>query len=148
MRPSPLACVAAVVLAAWAGPAGAGLLSATRPVIAILGANLYLGDAEGNLDGAGTLAIHSQADPGITCTGEFTSSAEAGGVGKLQCSDGAASRFRFQRLTIFSGQGDGQYQQGSMSFTYGLTLEESTPYLVLPPGKRLVLRGKLLALVD
>lgn len=148
MRPLLSACLAAAVLAASAGPAGAGFLTATRPVIAILGTNLYVGEAEGDLDGAGTLAIHSQADPGITCTGNFTSSAESGGVGKLQCSNGGASTFRFQRLTIFSGQGRGEYKQGTMSFTYGLTLEESTPYLILPPGKRLLLRGKVLALVD
>jgi hypothetical protein len=148
MRSLLLTYLATLVLAAWAAPASAGFLTATRSVIAILGTNLYVGDAEGDLDGAGTLAIFAQADPGITCTGAFTSSAEAGGVGKLRCSDGATSTFRFQRLTIFSGQGRGDYKQGTMSFTYGLTLEESTPYLVLPPGKRLLLRGKALALVD
>ncbi|MEO8716886.1 MAG: hypothetical protein ABI423_01560 [Burkholderiales bacterium] len=148
MRNLLLASLAGLALAAWTGSAGAGFLSATRPVIAMLGPNLFVGDAEGNLDGAGTLAIHAQAAPSITCTGEFTSSAEAGGVGKLKCSDGATSTFKFQRLTIFSGQGRGAFGRGTMSFTYGLTLEESKPYLVVPAGKRLELRGNVVALVD
>jgi len=35
-----------------------------------------------------------------------------------------------------------------MSFTYGLTADESRPYLKLPPGKKLEHNGKTLALVD
>jgi hypothetical protein len=35
-----------------------------------------------------------------------------------------------------------------MSFTYGLTSDESEPYLKLPPGKKLERNGKTLALVD
>lgn len=95
----------AVGFAGWIGVADAGLLSAKRPVIAILGTGLYTGTAEGHLSGAGTLAIRSRADPAINCSGEFTSSAEAGGVGELRCSDGATAKFRFERLTVFSGHG-------------------------------------------
>jgi hypothetical protein len=35
-----------------------------------------------------------------------------------------------------------------MSFTYGLTFDESEPYLKLPPGKKLEHNGNALALVD
>lgn len=41
-------------LAGWAGAAGAGLLSATGPVIAIIADDLFVGEAEGHLDGSGT----------------------------------------------------------------------------------------------
>jgi hypothetical protein len=139
---------AAVAFAGWTGVANAGLMSAKRPVIAILGSALYVGTAEGHLSGAGTLAIRSQVHPSVTCTGEFTSSAEAGGVGELRCSNGASAKFRFERLTVFSGHGSGNFGKGTMSFTYGLTAEESKPYLKLAPGKQLKQNGEELALVD
>src|SRR3954463_2397196 len=69
--------VASAALAGPAGVADAGLLSAKGPVIAILAGELYVGEAEGHWNGAGTLAIHSQKDPGLTCAGEFTSSASS-----------------------------------------------------------------------
>ena len=138
---------AAIGFAGWSNPADADWFSATGPVIAILGADLYVGEAKGYLSGAGTLAIHSQLDPSITCSGEFTSSAEAGGAGQLRCSDGATSQFRFQRLSVFRGHGGGNFSRGTMSFTYGLTLDQSEPYLKLPPGKKLRQQGKDLELV-
>ena len=142
------------VLAACIGLAGpaslahAGLFSATRTVIAILADDLYVGEAEGHLSGAGTLAIHSQKDPDLTCIGQFTSSAELGGSGQMQCSDGAIATFHFQRLTVFRGYGAGSFSRGSMSFAYGLTAEEAGPYLKLPEGKKLRRSGMELTLVD
>jgi hypothetical protein len=138
----------AVGFAGWIGVVDAGLMSAKRPVIAVLGTALYVGTAEGHLSGAGTLAIRSRLDPAITCSGEFTSSAEAGGVGELRCSDGATAKFRFDRLTVFSGHGAGSFGKATMSFTYGLTADESKPYLKLAPGKKLTQHGEELALVD
>ena len=135
-------------LAGWINVADAELFSATRPVIAIFGADLYVGAAVGRLSGAGTLAVHSQAEPSITCSGDFTSSAELGGNGHLNCSDGASATFQFKRLDVFRGHGAGTHSRGAMSFTYGLSANESGPYLVLPPGKKLSNRGELLALVD
>lgn len=128
--------------------AHAGLFSAKGPVIAILGEELYVGEAEGHLDGSGTIAIHSQINLGITCQGQFTSSAKLGGAGQMQCSDGASATYHFQRLTVLRGHGAGSYSRGSMSFTYGLTADEAGPYLTLPAGKKLENSGKLLALVD
>ena len=134
--------------AGWASPAGAGIFSATGPVIAILAGELFLGEAEGNLDGAGTLKIQSRTRPGVTCQGQFTSSAELGGAGNLRCTDGATSAFQFQRLSLVRGHGTGSSSRGSMSFTYGLNASESAPYLNLPAGKALRLVGTDLALVD
>jgi len=142
------------VLAACIGLAGsttlasAGLLSATRMVIAILADELFVGEAEGHLNGAGTLAIHSQKDPALTCLGQFTSSAALGGTGQMHCSDGNTATFHFQRLSVFRGYGAGSFSRGAMSFAYGFTAEEAGPYLKLPEGKKLAHNGTELKLVD
>src|SRR5450759_2643392 len=83
-------------LAGWASPAGAGLFSSTGPVIAIIAGELFLGEAEGNLDGSGTIKIQSRTKPDVTCIGQFTSSAKLGGVGTMRCSDGATATIQFQ----------------------------------------------------
>ena len=142
------------VLTACIGLAGsptlvsAGVFSATGTVIAILSDDLFLGEAEGHLNGAGTVAIRSQKNPNLTCRGEFTSSAELGGSGKLVCSDGTTATFQFQRLTAFRGHGVASFSRGEMSFAYGFTPDEAAPYLKLPTGKKLKNNGTKLALVD
>jgi hypothetical protein len=149
VRPLPIAILAAgIALAGSAAPAGAALFSAKGAVIAILGSELFVGEAEGHLSGDGTLDIHSQKNPGLTCAGQFTSSAEEGGKGQLRCSDGSVSTFKFKRLSVRRGYGGGSFTRGSMSFAYGLTAEEARPYLKLPKGKKLEQTGKELALVD
>ena len=139
---------ACIGLAGSATPAGAGLLSATGMVIAILADDLFVGEAEGHLSGAGTLAIHSQKDPDLTCLGQFTSSAALGGSGQLYCSDGADATFHFKRLTVRRGYGVGSFSRGAMSFTYGLTPEEAAPHLKLPKDKKLKQNGTDLVLID
>ena len=128
--------------------AGAGLFSVTRTVIAILADDLFVGEAEGHLDGAGTLAIRSQKNPALTCLGQFTSSAALGGSGQLYCSDGATATFYFKRLSVFRGYGAGSFSRGAMSFAYGFTAEEAGPYLKLPEGKKLAHNGTEINLVD
>ena len=139
---------AAIGSAGWVSAANADLLSATRPVIAMLGGDLYVGSAVGHLNGAGTLAVHSQADPSITCSGEFTSSAKLGGAGQLSCNDGATATFQFKRMDVFRGYGGGTHSRGTMTFTYGLSVAQSLPYLVFPPGKKLSNEGEMLTLVE
>jgi len=149
MRKMPTVVLAACLgLAGSATPADAGLFSAKGPIIAILAGELFLGEAVGHLSGAGTLAIRSQKNPALTCHGQFTSSAALGGAGQMHCSDGATATFRFKRLNIFRGYGTGSFSRGSMSFSYGLTAEEATPYLTLPHGKRLTGKGMELTLAD
>lgn len=135
-------------LAGWASPASAGFFSTTGPVIAILAGDLFLGEAEGSLGGTGTISIQSRAKPDVTCHGQFTYSAELGDAGNMRCSDGVTATFQFQRLSLVRGYGTGNSSRGSMSFTYGLSANESEPYLKLPPGKVLRLGGKDLVLVD
>ena len=139
---------ASLALAEGANVAAGDLFSKTGPVIAIVADDLFLGEAEGHLSGAGTIAIRSQRDPDVTCAGQFTSSAELGGAGEMRCSDGATGTYHFKRLSLEKGYGAGTYGRRSMSFTYGLTFDESKPYLALPPGKKLEHNGKTLALVD
>jgi len=147
LKTSFVALGACAALASSAGAPRAGLLSRTGDVIAIMGGELFLGQAEGHYGGAGTLGIHAQQNPAITCTGEFTSSAELGGKGQLRCSDGAGATFRFDRLSMMRGHGEGTFTRGPMSFTYGLSAEDSRPYLKLPAGKRLAYNGTTLELV-
>lgn len=143
-----MAGIACIGLAGPAAPAAAGLLSSTGEVIAIMAGELFTGTAEGNLDGAGTIAIHAQKKPSLTCNGKFTSSAEKGGKGTLRCTDGSTSTFTFKRLTIYKGHGTGRFTRGPMSFTYGLTAEEAKPHLKLPKGKKIARKGKALELVS
>jgi hypothetical protein len=141
--------VAGIGLAGAPTLAGAELFSATRTVIAILADDLFVGEAEGHLNGAGTLAIHSQKNPALVCRGQFTSSsAEKSGSGQLHCSDGSIATFEFKRLSVFSGYGIGSFGRGVMSFAYGLSHLEVGPYLKLPAGKRLMQNGTELALAD
>jgi hypothetical protein len=149
MRKIGITVLAACIgLAGSAAPAGAELFSATRMVIAILADDLFMGEAEGHLNGAGTLVIRSQKNPALSCIGQFTSSAARGGSGQMHCSDGATATFQFKRLSVFRGYGVGTFRLGSMSFAYGLTIEEAGPYLKLPGGKKLTHNGTELELVD
>ena len=137
-----LALLAAyITIGSAATPAGADLLSAKGQVFAIMAGELFVGEAEGHLDGSGTLAIHSQKTPALTCTGKFTSSAEAGGKGQMRCTNGSSATFQFKRLTIRSGYGTGKLSRGTMSFTYGLSAEEAARYLKPPKDKRLKRNG-------
>ena len=143
-----LVLAACLGLGGAASAAGASMLTAKGDVIAIMGGELFLGEAEGHISGAGTLAIHSQKNPRLTCSGKFTSSAELGGKGQLRCTDGKTSTFKFERMTIRRGHGTGSFGKGTMSFSYGLTADEAKPYLKLPKGKQLKHNGTELALVN
>jgi hypothetical protein len=134
-------------LGAWTGEAGAPLLSSSGPVIAILDGELLVGEATGHLGGWGTIALRSRAEAARTCVGEFSYSEALGDAGQLRCSDGASAAFRFQRLSLTRGYGAGNSSGNTLSFTYGLSPEDSAPYLTLPAGKELSGHGKDLELV-
>jgi phospholipid transport system substrate-binding protein len=136
-------------IAGWAIPASAGLFATTGPVIAIVAGELFLGEAKRNLDRSGTFGIQSRAKPELTCRGQYTKDAGSGGTGNMLCSDGTAGtfQFQFQSLSLMSGYGTGNSSRGSISFTYGLSANESEPYLKLPPGKALRPGGNDLVLM-
>jgi hypothetical protein len=94
-----MCCAASIGIAVSASLDAAGLFSATGPVIAVMADELFVGEAEGHLDGSGTLAIRSQKNAAVSCRGQFTSSATLGGAGQLQCSDGATATFKFSAST-------------------------------------------------
>jgi hypothetical protein len=133
-------------LAAWTGHAGAQLLSSTGPVIAIFDGELLVGEATGHLGGWGTIAVRSRANAGRTCVGEFSHGEAPGDSGQLRCSDGASATFRFARLSLKRGYG-GSVSGSGLSFTYGLSAEDSVAYLKLPAGKQLRGEGDSLELV-
>jgi hypothetical protein len=146
---SALAAFAACIGIAGSAPVAAGgLFSATGAVIAVAADDVYVGEAEGHLDGTGTVAIRSQKDPSRKCAGEFTSDAEKGGSGKLQCSDNTTGTFQFKRVTVYRGYGVASFNWGDMNFVYGFTPEEAAPYLKLPQNKKLARNGTEIALVD
>jgi hypothetical protein len=145
---APLAAVLLIVaLAASGGLARAGPFSSTSPVIAIFDGNLLVGEATGHLAGWGTIALHSRAIAGLTCAGEFSATEALGDAGQLKCSDGSSATFSFQRLTLRRGYGIGSAGGSALSFTDGLSAEDSAPYLKLPEGKELRHDGSHLELV-
>lgn len=125
-----------IALAGVTGGADAGLLSSTAPVIAILDGELLVGEVTAHLAGWGTIALRSSSNAGLTCTGQFTATEALGDAGQLKCSDGASATFQFQRLSLRRGYGAGTSSRGELRFTYGLTAEESAPYLKSPVGLR------------
>lgn len=125
-----------IALAGLTGGADAGRLSSTGPVIAILDGQMLVGEVTAHLAGWGTIELRSSSDAALTCTGEFTATEAAGDAGELKCSDGASATFQFQRLGLRSGYGAGSSNRGELRFTYGLTAEESAPYLKAPAGLR------------
>lgn len=135
-----------LALAGWTGAAAADLFSSTAPVIAILEGELLVGEVTAHLAGWGTIALRSPSNAGRTCVGEYSATEALGDAGQLRCSDGAAAAFQFQRLSLRRGYGTGT-SGSALSFTYGLTAEESAPYLKLPAGKELRPGGGSLELV-
>jgi hypothetical protein len=133
---------------ATAAPASADALSARRSVIAIMAGDLYVGEAEGHINGSGTLVIRAQRNPTLNCSGQFAANSKTGGIGHLECSDGASATFTYRRVTVFRGHGTGEYSRGPMSFTYGMAPEEASLYVKVPAGKRLVHSGSELTLAD
>lgn len=140
------ALVLCIAFAGWPGVADAGLLSSTGPVIAVLDGELLVGEATAHLAGWGTIALRSRSNPALTCVGEFSATEALGDAGQLRCSNGATAAFQFQRLGLRRGHGAGT-SGSALSFTYGLTAEESAPYLKLPYGKALKGDGNSLELV-
>jgi Protein of unknown function (DUF3562) len=138
--------VLCIALAGWTGVADAGPFSLTAPVIAILDGELLVGEVTAHLAGWGTIALHSRSKAELTCAGEYSATEALGDAGQLRCSDGASATFQFQRLSLRRGYGAG-ISGSALSFTYGLTAEESAPYLKLPAGKELTGEGNHLTLV-
>lgn len=138
--------VLCIALGGWAGVADAALFSSTGPVIAILDGELLTGEATAHLAGWGTIALRSRSNPGLTCVGEFSATEALGDAGQLRCSDGTSAAFQFQRLSLRRGYGAGTSGR-ALTFTYGLTAEESASYLNLPAGRELSGEGNSLELV-
>ena len=140
--------VAVTAIAGWTGAAAAGLFSSSGPVIAILGGELYVGEARASIDRTGTITIKSQVMPGLSCDGDFTFGAKLGNAGSMHCTDGSAATFQFERIGLTTGHGAGASGKRDLTFTYGLNVDESRAYLKLPPGKSLGLSGTDVVMID
>jgi len=108
--------------------------SVTAGVIGKVGpeGNTYRGVATGYMDRTGTIDM-TNAD-GVRCVGGFRYTGAKTGVGELRCNDGRTADIQFNGITHVSGYGYGTVSDGSpISFTFGLSEEESKIYLSAPP---------------
>lgn len=127
----------------WVKALGAAALAgctASADVIGVVGASgtPYRGRAVGYQDGTGSIDMTS-AD-GARCTGQFRYHGVSGGTARISCSDGRFGVVQFTALGMASGYGYGTANDGSpISFTYGLSEEESKKYL--PSSKAVATAG-------
>lgn len=133
------ACIFAVLLTGCANHSGAymTLTSAHAPVYAMLQDDLFTGEAVGYMDRTGTIQIQSVVNPKVRCIGSFRYTGSKVGVASVQCNDGQEADLVFNGLSMLSGYGLGKSIRGPVSFTFGLTPEEASEYLTLPPNTRL-----------
>lgn len=107
----------------------AGCASAT--VYGVVGDpdDLYTGTATGYVDRSGTIELTNAK--GNRCSGDFAYYAGIrAGHGLIACNDGQTATIRFVGLSSISGYGSGTSSTGNrVSFTYGLSREQSTLYL-------------------
>jgi hypothetical protein len=136
------ACAAVSLLTACVNQPGVrtGLFSTTAPAIAILHDDLFVGEATNYFDRTGRIDVRSTVDQDMRCVGEFTYTGAATGSGIMRCDRGVEARFSFNALSSSSAYGYGKTTRGpssSLSFTYGLTVDEAARYLKLPQGRTL-----------
>jgi hypothetical protein len=138
------------VLQGCANSSGArmGLFSATAPVHAILADDVFRGQAVGYASGSGTIRMWSVLREDVSCVGEFEYSGMKSGSGQVRCNDGVTALFNFHALSTLSGYGFGNSNAGPFSFTFGLTAEQSVPYLKVPERKKLERDGETLKLAE
>ena len=114
------------------------LFSVKEPVYAVVNEVLLVGEAIGHWDRAGTITVHSTLDASLVCSGSFRFTHARRGVATIQCSDGSVGDLEFDALGVVSGHGSGTTSKGPVSFTFGLSPAEATPYLNLPKGKKIL----------
>jgi hypothetical protein len=105
--------------------------SVSANVVGIVGKSddMFTGKATGYPDRTGTIEMESPVS-NRRCIGEFRYTGERTGRGTLTCSDGQTANIQFIALSSTSGHGMGQTDRGEpIRFTYGLTAQESRPYL-------------------
>ncbi len=143
---SPLSTpsLALAVLCAIASQEAAAfnLFAIREPVYATVDGVLLAGEAVGHWDRTGTLTVHSTVDDTLHCDGTFHYTSLKAGVAQITCTDGSAADLAFDALGAVSGRGQGATSRGLVSFTFGLSLQDATPYLNLPKGKRIVVTAQ------
>ena len=108
-------------------------MTVTAPVLATLKGDIFSGWATGYADGTGVIGVQSEVDTDKHCVGEFRYVRRGvSGVGTMTCNDGAKADFNFTALDSFSGYGYGSSSRGAVTFTFGLTPDQSSKYLLKP----------------
>jgi len=120
------------------------IFSISEPLIAVIGDEIFSGEATGYLDGTGTIRMQSQKDPNLKCIGDFHYVSSKSGTGSATCIGGTRGLLVFQALSNLSGYGTAISDRGPVSFAYGLSLEDSSKYLRIPEGKKLARKGDVL----
>jgi hypothetical protein len=145
-----LVLASTLALGGCANQAGAkmGLLTTTMPVVAMVAGDLYTGQSVSYIDGTGVFKLKSSSAPERECTGDFHYESERLGIGEIECSGGTRATFQFRALSTLTGYGFGRTRQGEVTFAYGMTAEQSEPYLRLPSGKKLRRVDTALSLTD
>ena len=115
-----------------------GLFSATSSVIGVVNDTLFIGEATGYLDRTGIINLESASAPIVNCSGNFRYIRSREGVANVSCDDGSSAEFEFVGLSALSGYGKGTTSLGIATFTFGLSVDEAKPYLVVPMGQTLV----------
>ena len=139
-RWSPVLLTVTALLATPPGDAaGFSLFTIREPVFAVVDGMLLAGEALGHWDRTGTMSVHSTLDEALHCEGSFRFTGLKSGTAQIRCSDGSELDLNFEALGALSGWGQGLTSRGPVSFTFGLSAAEATPYLNLPKGKRIIL---------
>jgi hypothetical protein len=125
-----------------------GLFATTSPILAIVAGEVYTGESTSYLDGTGTMRLKASLHGRRECDGDFRFDSQTLGVGSIHCAEGTETFFQFRALSTLTGYGFGRSTTGEVRFTYGLTPEQASPYLRLPPGKKLKTTADGLVLID
>ena len=108
-------------------------MTVTAPVLATLKGDIFSGLATGYSDGTGVIEVQSEVETNKHCVGEFRYVRRGvSGIGTMTCNDGAKADFNFTALDSFSGYGYGSSTRGAVTFTFGLTPDQSSKYLLKP----------------
>ena len=106
----------------------------TSKVLAKIKNKTFIGSASGALDGTGIIEMTSLENKEIKCLGNFkyVSRQLLSGEGTINCNDGSIATFNFKGLNGVSGYGFGTSNLGPVTFTYGLSPDESSQYIKMP----------------
>lgn len=137
----------AVALACW----GLGLVgcakitdrvwrfvSAKVDAVAVVNGQLMQGEMALAPDRSGTLTLAAPNGSVLSCVGPVRYTSTKGGVVDLRCDEGSSADLGVTMLADTKGFAYGQTATGSVSVSFGFSLQDARAYLRLPADKKLV----------